>query len=163
MSQVLQRIYASATTNDLPIHTLELQADSFWVIRLCNGFDNVNAGIEGGENVIFEASGMGVSLPSRAVKGRQDLQFQLDNVSGEALEKVDAAKDAGDKIKVIYRVYTASDLTEPAEPPVEMTAVSVQATAMRVNVVASFNDLVNRAWPRDRYTPDTAPGLKYFS
>ncbi|MAD76697.1 MAG: hypothetical protein CML20_18230 [Rheinheimera sp.] len=163
MSTVLQKIYASAPVNDLPIHTLELQADSFGVIRLCNGFDNVNAGIEGGEIVLFEASGMGVSLPSRAVKGRQDLQFQLDNVSGEALEKVDAAKEAGDKVKVIYRVYTASDLTEPAEPPVEMIAVSVQATAMRVNVVASFNDLVNRAWPRDRYTPDVAPGLKYFS
>jgi len=163
MSQVLQRVYASAPTNDLPIHTLELQANSFGVIRLCNGFDNVTAGIESGEIVLFEASGMGVSLPSRAVKGRQDLQFQLDNVSGEALTKIEVAKEAGDKIKVVYRVYTASNLTEPDEPPVEMTAVSVQATAIRVNVVASFNDLVNKAWPIERYTPDIAPGLKYFS
>ena len=162
VSTVLQKIYASAPINDLPIHTLELQADSLWTLRICDGFDDVTAGIEGGEMVTFLASGMGVSLPARGVKGRQDLQFQIDNVTGEALTKVNQAIDAGVTIKVIYRVYTVSDLTEPAEPPVEMTAVNVQATAMRVNVVASFNDLVNAAWPKDRYTPDIAPGLKYF-
>lgn len=163
MSNVLQTIYASAPVNDLPIHTLELQADSLWTLRICDGFDDVTAGIEGGEMVTFLASGMGVSLPARGVKGRQDLQFQIDNVTGEALTKVKQAIDAGIPIKVIYRVYTASNLTEPAEPAVEMKAVDVQATALSLNVVASFNDLVNKAWPKNRYTPSIAPGLKYFS
>lgn len=163
MSQILQRIYASAPTNDLPIHTLELQAESLWTLRICDGFDDRTAGIEGGEMVTFLASGMGVSLPARGVKGRQDLQFQIDNVTGEALTKINQAIDAGVPIKVIYRVYTLSDLTEPAEPAIEMKAVDVQATAQSLNVVASFNDLVNKAWPKNRYTPSIAPGLKYFS
>lgn len=163
MSEVLQRLYASAPTNDLPIHTLELQAPSFGVIRICSGFDDVTAGIEGGEMVEFESSALGVSLPERSVKGRQDLQFQLDNITGQSLEVVETAFEAGEKVKVIYRVYTASYLDEPGERPLEMTAVSVKANALRVNVVASFNDLVNAAWPTDRYTPDFAPGLKYFS
>lgn len=163
MSTVLQKIYASAPAGDLPIHTLELYAVSQGVIRICEGFDDVTAGIETGEFVTFTASGMGVSLPARSVKGRQDLQFQLDNVTGEVLTKLQGAIDAGDTIKVIYRVFTASYLDEPAEPPVEMTAVDVKANAQRVNVVASFHDLVNKAWPRDRYTPNIAPGLKYFS
>ncbi|WP_105215684.1 DUF1833 family protein [Pseudoalteromonas sp. T1lg22] len=163
MSTVLQRIYASAPVDDLPIHTLELQASSFGVMRLCDGFDDTTAGIEGGEFVLFQASGFGVSLPAKGVKGRQDLQFQIDNVTGEALAKVNQAIDAGDTIKIIYRVYTASNLAEPAEPPVEMTAVDLQATALSINVVASFNDLVNKAWPKLRYTPSIAPGLKYFS
>ncbi|MBB1308529.1 DUF1833 family protein [Pseudoalteromonas sp. SR41-8] len=163
MSQVLQRIYASAPVDDLPIHTLELQADSLWTLRICEGFDDVTAGIEGGDMVTFLASGMGVSLPARGVKGRQDLQFQIDNVTGEALTKINQAIGAGVPIKVIYRVYTLSDLTEPAEPAIEMKAVDVQATAQSLNVVASFNDLVNKAWPKNRYTPSIAPGLKYFS
>ena len=163
MSQILQRVYASAPVDDLPMHTLELQADSLWTLRICEGFDDVTAGIEGGEMVTFLASGMGVSLPARGVKGRQDLQFQIDNVTGEALTKINQAIDAGVPIKVIYRVYTLSDLTEPAEPAIEMKAVDVQATAQSLNVVASFNDLVNKAWPKNRYTPSIAPGLKYFS
>ncbi|GGF06909.1 DUF1833 family protein [Pseudoalteromonas gelatinilytica] len=163
MSEVLQRLFASAPTNDLPIHSLELQATSFGVIRICSGFDDVTAGIEGGEMVAFEACALGVSLPERSVKGRQDLQFQLDNITGQSLEVVETAFEAGEKVKVIYRVYTASYLDEPGERPLEMTAVSVKANALRVNVVASFNDLVNAAWPTDRYTPDFAPGLQYFS
>jgi len=163
MSKVLQTLYASAPTNDLPIHTLELQAPSFGVIRVCSGYDDVTAGIEGGEMVAFEACALGVSLPERSVKGRQDLQFQLDNITGQSLQVVETAFEAGDKIKITYRVYTASYLDEPGEQALKMTAVSVKANALRVNVVASFNDLVNAAWPTDRYTPDFAPGLKYFS
>jgi hypothetical protein len=81
MSTVLQKVYASAPANDLPIHTLTLLADSFGAIRICEGFDNVTAGLETGEFVEFTASGMGISLPARSVKGSQSLQFQLDNVT----------------------------------------------------------------------------------
>ena len=163
MSEVLQRIYASAPVNDIPIHTLELKAAGLWELRICDGFDDQVAGIENGDMVTFKASGMGVSLPQRGVKGRQDLQFQIDNVSGEALALIDQAIDAGVKIDVIYRVYVSSDLSEPAEPAVTMKAADVQATSQSINVVASFNDLVNKAWPNKRYTPSIAPGLKYFS
>ncbi len=162
MSEVLQTLYASAS-NDVAIHTLQLEAPSFGVRRICSEFENVTAGIEGGEMVLYEACALGISLPERSVKGRQDLQFQLDNITGESLQVVETAFEAGEKIKVTYRVYMASFLDEPDERPLEMTAVSVKANALRVNVVASFNDLVNAAWPTDRYTPDFAPGLKYFS
>ena len=163
MSKALQTLYASATIGDVPIHTLTLQSNTLGTIYLCQGFDDINAKLETNELVTFTACGLGLSLPQRSVKGRQDLQFQLCNVTGEVLVKLEAAMEAADKIKAIYRVYTASYLEEPAELPIEMTVGDVKANAQRVNVVASFNDLVNRAWPRDRYTPSIAPGLKYFS
>jgi len=164
MSQVLQTVYASAPLNQVIIHTLELAHPAFdnGAIRLCQGFDDVTATLEDASTVTFTASGFGVSLPSRAVKGRQDLQFQLDNVTGEALRQVKAAQEAGGEIGVTYRVYLASDLSAPAQPPTVMTAVSVDATALSIKVVASFHDLVNKAWPRRFYTPDFAPGLKYY-
>jgi hypothetical protein len=167
MSQALQQIYASAS--GLVHHTLELKNSAFLVpnhpqgrILFCQGFDDVTAGLETGEIVTFCASGFGVSLPVRSMKGKQDLQFQLDNVTGEALQAIKAAKESGEKIEVIYRPYSDSDLTAPGENPYRMTAISVSAKGASVQVVASFSDLVNRAWPKRRYTPSFAPGLTYF-
>lgn len=164
MSQTLETLYASAPLNDVIHHTLELKHAAFasGAIRLCQGFDDLTVTLEDASPATFTASGFGVSLPHRAVKGKQDLQFQLDNVTGEAIQSIDAALVAGGEIKVIYRVYAGSDLTAPGQTPVVMTAVSGKVTRSTVVIVASFNDLVNKAWPSRRYTPEFAPGLKYF-
>lgn len=167
MSQTLQQLYASA--GGLIHHTLEIKHNAFAVanqptgrILFCQGFDDITATTEESESLTFRASGFGVSLPKRTLKGRQDLQFQIDNVTGEALQAIKAANEAGGKIEVIYRVFTDTDLSTPAAAPYKMTAVSVKATSTSIQVVASFNDLVNRAWPRRRYTPEFSPGLKYY-
>jgi hypothetical protein len=164
MSQVLQTVYASAPINEVLIHTLELRHIAFsgGSIRLCQGFDDIHVTLEDSSNAIFTASGFAVSLPQKTAGGQQELQFQLDNVSGEAAQQVDAAMEQGGAIAVIYRPYLASDLAAPAQAPIVMTATSVTITTRSVVVIASFNDLVNKAWPRRRYTPDFAPGLKYF-
>ena len=167
MSEILKQLYASS--GGIIHHTLELKHSAFALanqpagrILFCQGFDDITAANEDSENLTFRASGFGVSLPKRTLKGRQDLQFQLDNVTGEALQAIQAANEAGGKIEVIYRAYTGDDLSAPGAAPYKMTAVSAKANATSIQVVASFNDLVNRAWPRRRYTPEFAPGLKYF-
>lgn len=163
-SMVLSRLYASSPVDDYIIYALELRHLSFdgGAIRLCQGFDDVVVVLENAESATFLASGFEVSLPKRAMRGKQDLQFQLDNVSGEAVLALDAAIEMGGPIQVILRTYTASDLSAPAQPPVVMTAVAVKVNIRSVVVVASFHDLVNKAWPVRRYTPSFAPGLKYF-
>ncbi|WP_445363344.1 DUF1833 family protein [Microbulbifer sp. ANSA003] len=164
MSAVLETVYASAPIDEIIIHTLELRHAAFegGAIRLCQGFDDIEATLEDGETATFTASGFGVSLPQRSVRGRQDLQFQLDNVTGEALHNIRAALEAGGAIQVVYRQFLESDLSAPAQPATVMTAVSVKANPASVSVIASFHDLVNKAWPNKFYTPDFAPGLKYY-
>jgi hypothetical protein len=163
MSQVLETLYASAPVDDVIIHTLELKSAGFnGHIRIAQGFDDAVVTLENGGRARFEASGFGVSLPHRAVKGKQDLQFQLDNVTGRAIKEIDSALESGDTISVTYRAYAGSDLSAPGQPPLVLTATSVQTDINTVVVVASFNDLVNKAWPRRRYTPSFAPGLKYY-
>ncbi|WP_444905032.1 DUF1833 family protein [Microbulbifer sp. CnH-101-E] len=164
MSAVLETVYASAPIDQIILHTLELKHPAFeaGAIRLCQGFDDIEAKLEDGQTVIFTASGFGVSLPQRSMRGRQDLQFQLDNVTGEALQNIDIALEVGGLIQVAYRQFLESDLSAPAQPPTVMTAVSVKANARSVSVIASFHDLVNKAWPNKFYTPDFAPGLKYY-
>jgi len=167
MSQVLKQLYASA--GGVIHHTLEIKHPAFAVenhppgrILFCQGFDDLTAMTEEQESVTFKASGFGVSLPNRTLKGQQNLNFQIDNVTGEALHALNAAVESGGKIHVIYRVYADLDLSEPGAAPYKMVAVSAKVTSSSIQVVASFNDLVNRGWPRRRYTPSFAPGLKYF-
>lgn len=164
MSELLKMVYASAPSGAVVIYTLELSHAAFsgGAIRIAQGFDDLLATLETGETVLFEASGFGVSLPPKSIRGRQDLQFRLDNVTGRAIREIDKAREAGGPIKVVLRSYLSSDLSAPAVPPVVMTGESVKANVQSVTAVATFHDLVNKAWPRRRYTPDFAPGLKYF-
>ena len=169
MSNVLQTLYASAPVDDLIIHTLELKHAAFNVedhalgtIRLVQGFDDITATLEDESIAIFKASGFGVSLPQKSVNGNQSLNFSIDNVTGEALNAIDNAVEAGGKIIVIYRAYAGSDLTVLGQPPIIMTATAIKADYSSISVSASFHDLVNKAWPFRRYTPSFAAGLKYY-
>lgn len=163
MSQILQTVYASVT-DDIQHHTLELAHASFpgGVIRWVQGFDDVQLGLENGSMVNFEAMPFGVSLPDKSMRGNQDLQFQLDNVTGEALNYIRAVLKSGVKLPVKYRVYLDSNKAYPAETAIEMTANSFNANLHSVTIVADFHDFVNKQWPRLRYTPALAPGLKYM-
>jgi hypothetical protein len=169
MSKILQTLYASAPVNDLIIHTLELKNPDFNVeghvlgsVYLVQGFDDITAMLEDATTVTFKKSGFGVSLPQKSIKGRQDLNFSIDNVTGEVLNAIDAAIEGGEKIIVIYRAYAGSDLSAPGQPPIVMTATAIKANFSAVSISASFHDLVNKAWPFRRYTPSFAPGLKYY-
>jgi hypothetical protein len=165
MSEILQTVYASAPSNQTLIHTLTLEAPSLpsGVLRWVQGSEDENMGLEGfGPLVLYKALPFDVSLPDRSIRGNQELQFQLDNITGEALKYLNDALDAGDKIKVVYRVYLDSDKSVPAEQPIFMTATSMSADYKSVQVIADFHDFLNKAWPSVRYTAEFAPGLKYI-
>ncbi|EPP5594126.1 DUF1833 family protein [Vibrio cholerae] len=174
--KAIEVYYASAPTNETHIHTLELKDENAHargepdaIIRLAEGFYPVNGegeegvvlGMETGQAAFFRASAFGVSLPGKSVKGKQSLQFQIDNVTGEARRFIDRAMEAGSKVIITYRCYLTSHLAEPAQPPLVLTCVSEKDNIQTVAVVASFHDLVNRAWPKRRYTAEITRGLKY--
>lgn len=164
VSAILQTVYASAPSSEIIHHTLELKHSAFpgGALRVAQGFDDLSLKLETGSTVQFSASGFGVSLPQRSLRGNQDLQFQLDNVTGEALLYLRKALNAGGKVEVIYRVYLDSDHNQPAETPIKMTATSMVADMTSVNVVADFKDFINKAWPIRRYTVEDFLGLSYI-
>ncbi|MEY8251978.1 MAG: DUF1833 family protein [Colwellia sp.] len=164
MSSILQAVHASAPSSELKHHLLELINPAFpsGSYRWVQGFNDEIFTLENGEQALFQQSGFGVSLPNRSMRGNQDIQFQLDNVTGEVLRSMRDVIDSGEKIKVIYRCYLDSNRSAPAQPKIEMTATSLGADYRSVNIVADFHDFVNRAWPTKKYTSTLAPGLKYF-
>lgn len=164
MSTAMQTVCASAPVDDLDWWLIELKCDAWEApTRLVQSDnpDGENFTLETGEIAHFKASGMAVSLPDVTAKGSQDLTIQLYNVSGEALELVDQALDAGEQITAVLRAYVESDRNAPAKGPVEMTVNSVEIDTWSVVCSASFASFIDTPWPFKRFTPSNAPGLIY--
>lgn len=163
MSKILETVHASVT-NDIKHHTLEFPHSSFpgGVIRWVQGDEDEILGLENGQQVKFDSMLFGVSLPDRSLRGNQDIQFQVDNVTGDALQLIYGVIRSGKKLPVIYRPYLESNKSYPAEVAIEMTANAFSADKKSVVVTADFHDFVNKLWPVIRYTPENSPGLKHI-
>lgn len=161
MSALLNTVHASAPAAEIKLHTLRLINASFpngaysWV----QGFDDEVFTLEDGQIITFEGMGFGVKLPERSLRGNQDIQFQIDNVTGEILRAIAGVINDGSKVYVEYRPFLDSDHSAPCQPATKMTATGVTADYKTVNVLADFHDFVNVKWPTLRYTSSVAPGL----
>ncbi len=160
---ILQRVYASAPADQILLPTLEIASSASPSIYTCGGFENHNLTLETGEEVEFIASALTVALPPRNASGQQNLNFAVENVTGQAQRFVDEALEAGVSIQVIFRIYLVSDPSSPQEPPLKMVAKTPKFSGPTLQVTASYADIIGRAWPRRRYTAEFAPGLKYMS
>lgn len=159
---LLAQIFASGG-DDVVINTLELQcaawADS---LLLCSGFEDHTLTTEDGRTVLFQASGMDVALPSKNTQGGQVLTFAVDNVTGEAQQRIDAALDTGERVTLIFRFYLASDKSAPAAAPWRFIVRDGSLQGSAAQFQAAFFDMNNTAWPRNFYSSELFPGLKYL-
>jgi hypothetical protein len=159
---VLERVFASGGT-EVVIPTLEITCAAWAApILLCGGFENHTCTTEDARSLTFVASAIAVALPKRNTSGTQSLTFAIDNVTGEAQRLIDAAIEARERVFITFRHYLSSDKTAPAEAPIRLIVRDGEMVGGSLRVTASFFDLINTAWPRRFYTPEFAPGLKYF-
>ena len=156
-------VYASAPSAEVLIPTLEFKNETAGVIRLAQSFNDLAATTELAETVTFMQSAWEVSLPNKDATGQQTLQFQICNVTGEAQRFIDDCMASGKPTSVIYREFYADDLSAPASTPIKMTLRGGSAEGITVGIEAGYFDLLNVGWPRFRYTPEFAPGIKYFA
>lgn len=159
---VLERLFASAGT-EVIIPTLEITCDAWAApLLLCNGFENHTCITEDARTLTFLASGIQVALPKKNTSGTQILTFGIDNVTGEAQQLIDAALEAGEMVRLIFRHYLSTDKTAPAENPLRFVVRDGTMEGASIQINAAFFDMINTAWPRNFYTPTFAPGLRYF-
>lgn len=146
------------------IPTLELTcpawADSLYV---CAGFEDQTVVLETGETVTFQACGMSVTLPKKSNDAAQVIRCAIDNVTGEAQRRIDDARDAQARITAVYRTYLDVDKSAPAERPIRMSLLNANITGATLNFDGGYFDLINTAWPRERYTSEFSPGVKYIT
>ena len=158
---VLEQVYASG--GDVIIRALEINCAA-WAepILLCDGYDDIAVIDEGGRALIFEAAAFSAVEPERSNSGSETLDFAVDGVLGEAQQKIDAALEAEERITLTARKFLASNLLEPAEKPYRMTILGGEMNGGSVQLQAGFFDLINRQWPRDVYSTEFSPGLRYL-
>ncbi|MBK3872131.1 DUF1833 family protein [Stutzerimonas frequens] len=158
---VLEQVYASG--GDVLIFTLELTCEA-WdePILLCQGFEDQACITEDGRELTFMASGIALALPKKTSSGAQNLTFAIDNVTGEAQRKIDAALEAEKKVFITLRTYLDSDRTAPAENPYRAVVLGGKIKGASVQITAGFFDVINTAFPRDLYTVNFAPGIRYL-
>lgn len=155
-------VFYSSDFRVAPINTLELTADELTPIALCDGFYDRTLRTEDGRNVLFQATGMDVSVPNRNNSGTQRLGFAIDNIYGDAQDFIQQALDNQFKIQVVYRLYLSDNLSAPAETPLIFDLVSADLTSRSVQVEAGLLDLLNSTWPRQRYNAQFSPGITYL-
>lgn len=153
-------LYASAPSGEVILPTIEIRVAGREPLRVVNGFEDQVLGVDGVYH-LFTAAPLSLSLPKKDTSGTQKLNFGVGNVTGQIQEYVDAALESGEYVPLIYREYSSADKSAPASKPYAMTLKGGTLEATQASFEASFYDMLNHAWPRQRYTAENAPGLKY--
>ena len=173
LSQALQEAYASAPSEQIILHTLELRHPAFvdglgqtTAIRVVRDTADLDARLEssatlnGGEMVRFIAMGFELDLPPVDTLPVPEITVTLDNVSREIVRHLDAAAESQAVIVVTYRPYLSTDLQGPQmDPPIHLVLTEVEADIFRITGRARMLDVGNKAFPGINYTAKTFPGL----
>lgn len=156
---ILNRLYASSGSEAI-IQTLQIKVGDT-VHYICNGYEDIIATTEGGQTVTFIAGGIEISLPARNSDGTQDLKFVVGNIDGEVSTLIIDALDDLSESSLTYRNYVSDDLFAPASPPYTLKLKPGYWTAIYAQLTAGYLNVLDTAWPRNRYTLPFFPGLRY--
>ena len=157
----LKVVYASAPTEELIIGALEIFYSGEAKVRVCTDFAPWLLGVDG-QFVEFEGGPITVSLPGENASGNQPLTFAVSGVGGRVQRIVDDALETGGVVWAIYREYLASNTVAPARRPYRMNVVGGYFENPDAAFECSYYDMLNSAWPREPYTQENAPGIKYL-
>jgi len=162
LSQAIKEAYASRPKKVIH-HTIELHHEAFTTpIRVKRGSGDLLAILEAtaprdaGQQVTFIGFGFDIKPPD--LQGR--CTIEIDNVSRDIVRNVELSMASGTPITMIYRAYLEDDLTGPQNnPPLELSLVSITATAFRVTATATLLNFYNTIFPKLTYTDTQFPTL----
>ncbi|CAB3712444.1 hypothetical protein CEY09_30305 [Achromobacter marplatensis] len=153
----LAEVYASAPAGSLIIPSLEIAIAGIVPIRICSGFEDQ---VLGGE--LYEAGSLSISLPAKNTTGMQTLNFGVAGVNSTVQFYFDQALESGEAVKITYREFLESDKTQPARRPYVMDLIGGSLQDGEASLSAGFFDVLNLRWPRQLYTAQNAPGIRYL-
>lgn len=157
---LIQEVYASAPIDELIIPTLEISWPGQTPIRVCTGYEDFLLGTDQGWQR-FEAGSISIALPGKTTVGTQTLKFTIYNVNGIVMRHAMAALESDAEVTIIYREYLYSDRSEPAIKPYVMKLRGGTFEGMQVSLEAGYQSSMNTAWPRQKFTAENAPGIRF--
>ena len=173
LSEALKEAYASAPSDVILLHTIELRHPSFkdnqgnpTAIRVVR--DNVNhvcrledtAPLNAGQEVEFIAMAFDLELPPVEAIPVPEITLSLDNVSTEIIGYLDQAIESQEMIEMTYRPYLSNDLSCPQmNPPITLVITEIVADISKISATARMMDIGNKSFPAENYTVKKYPGL----
>ncbi len=158
---VLSRLYASSG-KEVIIDALQISVGGENHF-LTKGWEDITATLENGDVVTFTACGIDIALPARNSDGTQDLKFAISNIDGVVSSVIRNALDNLQDASLTYRCYVSTDLSAPAATPYTLSIKSGYWSALEVQITAGYMNVLDTAWPRNRYTLAKYPGLRYIA
>lgn len=155
-----------AGRGDIPIiETVEMSCHAWPESRYyVKGYEDLNIYVpEEGRWVIFEASAMVPSLPTRDNRGNQVVNVLFDNVKGDADKLIKLARSANQKITLSHRIYLGNDLSTPVSPTLQADVKAASLVGTQLKVQAGFFPVYDTNFNRITYNSRTARAIKYVS
>ena len=165
LSEALKEAYASADSEIIILHTLELRHPAFvdenglpTAIRVVR--DNVNhicrleesAPLNAGQDVEFVAMAFDLELPPVEAIPVPEITLTL--------EYLDKAIETQDMIEMTYRPYLSNDLSCPQmNPPITLVITEITVDVSKISATARMMDIGNKSFPAENYTIKKYPGL----
>lgn len=180
-TEALQEAYASAPADEYIIATLELIHPAFvdeeenpdsirialddrqWTLQL-----EAEAPLKGGQSVVFEPLAMRVTLPEQSEGRLGEMKLAIDGVSRQYIDKLDDAAGVRATAALIYREWLATHDPEDGSYAVSggpdyvlggMTVKLIDVRQTTIEATATFMDLLNRPFPRRKFTREDFPAL----
>lgn len=173
LSEALQEAYASAPSDIILFHTLEIRHPSFidesgnlTAIRVIRDHIDHNCTLEDtaplnpGEEVKFIAMAFDLELPPVNNTPTPEITVTIDNVSTEMITYLDRAVETQDMIELTYRPYLSDDLSCPQmDPPITLVITDINVDCYKITATARMMDIGNKSFPGENYTVKKYPGL----
>lgn len=171
--EAIQEAYVSNPSDDVIVHTIEFRnvdiVDENGVaaaMRFVQGQDEFEGGLERtaelnpGEMVLFLPAAFGFELPATREGELPKFKLSIDNVGKILMDPLQQATTSFAPIYVTYRPYLLSNPSKPQmDPPLTLRLHAVKADNMKVEGVATFDDVMNKIFPAANYTRDRFPLL----
>jgi hypothetical protein len=161
VSDELKRVYTSAPRDDYYIETLSIEHPLITTRYLTNQYPSFTADLEDTTPITFEYVPFQVIPPRASEDAALSLQVAIDNTSRELVDELEIlSAQPTEPIILKYRVYTASDLTSPAnDPPMTLDITSLNMTNSIITFSAGTTNLRSLPFPKVLYTVEEFPGL----
>lgn len=162
MSTILNQICASRPGDDGLLYVLDLSCAAWSEpVRLAASSVDETVTHENGDIVTYQWSNVALSLPSRDVSGAEEFAFQINGVTDIVLPLIRQSQAAREVVTCTLRTYAYSDLTT-VEERFDYEAKSTSGTTFQTRIVATFPEIINKPFPKNRNTPQNSPATVYM-
>lgn len=171
-SDDLREYFISANPEDCALHTIELRHPAFLgdgganvPLRIVCDHEELTATLEGtapadaGMAVNFQPLAFEAELPAQGTGDSPSVKLTADNVSAILMPCFEAAANSRYKVELTYRMFLASDLSQPGMILDGLTPKTANATETSASVQAGYEDFYNTPFPPLIYTTTEYPGL----